>query len=56
MFRHDCVSVNLKLETAPYTIQGGLEDSSAFVGYKQLAAVITAECDEMTLTAVMKTR
>ena len=35
MLRHDYIPVNLKPEAAPHALQGGLEDSSAFVGGKQ---------------------
>ncbi len=56
MLRHDCVSVNLKPETAPHALQGSLEDSAAFVGGKQAAAMVAAESNEVTLTTVLETR
>jgi len=56
MLGHDYVAINLKLEPASHTLQGGLEDSAAFVGGKQTTAVVTAESDEMTLSTVVKPR
>jgi hypothetical protein len=56
MLRHNDVPVNLKPEPAPHALQGRLKNSSASVGGKQPAAMITAESDEMTLPAVVKTR
>ncbi len=56
VLRHDYVPVNLKLEAAPHPLQGGFEDSSAGVRGKQATAVVTAECDEVTLAAVVKAR
>jgi hypothetical protein len=56
MLRHDYVAINLKPETVPHALQGGLEDSPACVRSKQPAAMITAKSNEMTLSAVLKTR
>ncbi len=56
MLRHDYVPVNLKLEAAPHPLQGGFEDLSACVCGEKPTAMITAECDEMTLAAVVETR
>ena len=54
MLRHDYVPVNPKPEAAPDPLQARLEDSPAFVRGEQLTAVVTAECDEMTLTTLVK--
>src|SRR5438270_13031598 len=55
MLRHDDVPVDLKFEAAPHALQGRLEDSAACVCCKQAPAMVTAECDEMTLTTLLKT-
>ncbi len=56
MLRHDHIPVNPKPKTAPHPLQGCLKDASACVGGKQTAAMVTAESDEMTLPAVLKSR
>jgi hypothetical protein len=56
MLWHDDIPINLKPETTPHALQGGLEDSSAGVSGKQPVAMVAAERDEMTLPAVVKTR
>jgi hypothetical protein len=56
MLWHDYVPVNAKPETAPHSVQRGFEGSSACIRGEQATAVVTAECDEMTLPAVLKTR
>ncbi len=55
MLRHDYVPVNVKPEAAPHPLQGCLEDSSACVCGEQAMAMV-AESDEMTLSAMVKTR
>ena len=69
MLRHDHVSLNLKPEAAPHALQVRLEDSSVCIRSKELAcperlsaakesngAMVATESDEMTLSAVLKTR
>ena len=47
-------TVNVESVTAPHPVQGGLEDSAACACCKQATAMVTAECDEMTLSAVVE--
>ena len=55
MLRHDDIPVNAESVTTPHPLQSRLEDSTACLRGKQATAVVTAECDEMTLPAVLKT-
>jgi hypothetical protein len=52
---HDNISINAKPEASPYTFQRYFEDSAAFCGSEQEAAVIAAESYKVTLSGVMKT-
>jgi hypothetical protein len=54
MLGHDYVAINVQPVTPRHPLQGGLEDAPAFIGGKKGMAVITAECDEMTLTVLVK--
>src|SRR5579863_3888940 len=55
MLRHDHVPVNPKSEAAPHPLQSRFEDLSARLGGQKPTAIVTAECDEMTLTTLVKT-
>jgi len=54
MLRHDYVPVNVESVTAAHSLRRRLEDSAACVCCKQATAMVTAECDEMTLATVVK--
>ena len=54
MLWHDYIAIKVESVATPYSLQGRLEDSEAFVGGKQPTAVVTAEDDEMTLTTLVK--
>jgi hypothetical protein len=55
MFRHDYIAINAESVTTAHSIPGYLEDSAACVGGKKATTMVTAECDEMTLTTLVKT-
>ena len=55
MLGHDHVAVNAQSVTATHSLQGYLESSAACISDKQMTAMVTAESDEMTLTAPLKT-
>jgi hypothetical protein len=54
MLRHDYVSVNVESVTTAHSFQGGLEHSAACVGGKQAMAMVTTECNKMTLPAMVE--
>jgi hypothetical protein len=56
MLRHDYVSVNVESVTTAHSFQGGLEHSAACVGGKQAMAMVTTECNKMTLPAMVEAR
>jgi hypothetical protein len=54
MLRHDYIAIDVESVTTPHPFQGRLEDSAVFFGGSQATAMVTAECDEMILSAVVE--
>jgi len=52
MLGHDDVPLNLESVTVPHSLQTWLEGSAACFCCEESRAVVAAECDEMTLSAV----
>jgi hypothetical protein len=55
MLGHHDIAINVQSIITPHSFYSCLKDSAAYVRYKQPTAVIAAECDEMTLTTLLKT-